>query len=199
MESMPQISKPSTVPNLKTLSAVNAQFSQNPDTSVETAAMISKYTDLVCRTKDKHTGTTTTNNQPIQSSTFRVNQHQTNLRSLTTSIDTCGSVNFVTSETPSSVIRFQLVPGTNTQTVTRQSLQQGYVSAQLPPSQISPILHQSTGAVSQGTSLVVTSMPRMENQAIRQQFTSSQKPIHFTAAEGRVSNTQMIETDAEQG
>ena len=112
MESQPQFSKPPMMTNVTT---VNTKFSPNSGTCAETAVMIRKYTDLVSTTKDKHAGSITTTNQQVQSSTFGVNQHQANSRSLTKSIDTGGSVNFVISETPSSAIRLQLMAGTNTQ------------------------------------------------------------------------------------
>ena len=198
MESQPQFSKlPMMTTNVTTQSAVNTKFIPNSGTSAEAAVMIRKYTDL-STTKDKHASTITTTNQQIQSSTFGVNQHQANSRSLTKSIDTCGSVNFVISETPSSAIRLQLMAGTNIQNITRELHHQGYVSAPLPASQASPILHQSTSAVSQGTTnVVVTSMSKIENRAIGQHFTSNQNTAHFTVESG-VSNTEMIETDPER-
>ena len=102
MESQRQFSKPPMMTNVTTQSAINTKFSPNSGTSAETAVMIRKYTDLVSTTKDKHASTITTTNQQIQSSRFGVNQQRANSRSLTKSIDTGGSVDFVISETPSS-------------------------------------------------------------------------------------------------
>ena len=101
MESQRQFNKPPMMTNVTTQSAINTRFSPNSGTSAETAVMIRKYTDLVSTTKDKHASTITTTNQQIQSSRFGVNQQRANSRSLTKSIDTGGSVNFVISETPS--------------------------------------------------------------------------------------------------